>query len=60
MLNTQVEIEIEIEKKRRELVSKTLKYGFSSEVTVKCSQELDNLLNSFEKLNPTKRHVHRR
>ncbi|WP_247747317.1 aspartyl-phosphate phosphatase Spo0E family protein [Alkalihalobacillus sp. BA299] len=38
-----------IEQKRSELVSFAIKYGLSSEKTIKSSQELDKLLNTLEK-----------
>ncbi len=34
-----------IEKKRLEMLIFAQKYGFTSERTIKCSQELDKLLN---------------
>ncbi|OLO26537.1 hypothetical protein BTR23_22870 [Alkalihalophilus pseudofirmus] len=42
-----------IELKRTELVRFGVEYGFSSEKTIKSSQELDQLLNTYEK---TKKH----
>ncbi|WP_216829628.1 aspartyl-phosphate phosphatase Spo0E family protein [Alkalihalobacterium elongatum] len=38
-----------IELKRTELVNYGVKYGLSSEKTIKSSQELDQLLNTLEK-----------
>ncbi len=34
-----------IERKRNQMVILAEKYGYTSEATVKCSQELDKLLN---------------
>ncbi|MBP3950670.1 aspartyl-phosphate phosphatase Spo0E family protein [Bacillus sp. YZJH907-2] len=43
---------IKIEEKRSEMLSSAKKYGFTSEITVQCSQELDKLLNAVQmKLN---------
>lgn len=38
-----------IELKRNELVNYGKKYGLSSDITIKSSQELDQLLNTLEK-----------
>ncbi|RXJ01644.1 aspartyl-phosphate phosphatase Spo0E family protein [Anaerobacillus alkaliphilus] len=43
---------IQIEKKRKEMTKKAIKHGFSAAVTVRCSQELDRLLNAFDKTHP--------
>ncbi|WP_216829173.1 aspartyl-phosphate phosphatase Spo0E family protein [Alkalihalobacterium elongatum] len=34
-----------IERKRSQMILLAEKYGYTSEITVKCSQELDKLLN---------------
>ncbi|OIJ19226.1 hypothetical protein BKP45_13790 [Anaerobacillus alkalidiazotrophicus] len=49
MLNTLSLIE-KIEEKRREMLQISLNYGISSKQTIKCSQELDDLLNLYDKL----------
>ncbi|MBM7702877.1 Spo0E family sporulation regulatory protein-aspartic acid phosphatase [Metabacillus iocasae] len=38
-----------IEKKRAQLLQLVSKYGFHHAQVIKCSQELDSLLNLFEK-----------
>lgn len=38
-----------IEKKRHELIQVAMKNGFTSSVAVKYSQELDNLLNEYNR-----------
>ncbi len=38
-------MEMEIESKRSQMLHFARKYGFNSEKTVRCSQELDALLN---------------
>ncbi|ADC51227.1 MULTISPECIES: aspartyl-phosphate phosphatase Spo0E family protein [Alkalihalophilus] len=44
---------IKIELKRRQMFKLAKKYGFTSPQTVKCSQELDDLLNQVQfKQNP--------
>lgn len=40
-----------IEKKRKKMVYLAETYGYTSSKTLKCSQELDKLLNMFEKMN---------
>ncbi|WP_226658628.1 aspartyl-phosphate phosphatase Spo0E family protein [Pseudalkalibacillus hwajinpoensis] len=42
-----------IEKKRKEMFDMAGRYGFASERTIRCSQELDRLLNA---LMQTKQH----
>lgn len=37
-----------IELKRKQMLDFAKKYGFTAEITVKCSQELDKLLNCFQ------------
>lgn len=38
---------IQIETKRAELIEIAMKHGFSSNLAIICSQELDELLNKF-------------
>ena len=38
-------LQIEIESKRMQMLLLAKRYGYTSEKTVKCSQELDHLLN---------------
>ncbi|MBN8207146.1 MULTISPECIES: aspartyl-phosphate phosphatase Spo0E family protein [Bacillales] len=45
-----------IEKKRKEMFDIAGRYGFASEKTIRCSQELDRLLNA---LMQTKHHNER-
>ncbi len=40
------EFEAIIEKKRKEMFDIAGRYGFASEKTIRCSQELDRLLNA--------------
>lgn len=39
---------VKIEQKRMQMLDFAKKYGFTAEITVKCSQELDKLLNSLQ------------
>lgn len=39
-----------IDKKRRKMIYFGIKYGLSHSKTVKCSQELDSLLNFYQKI----------
>ncbi len=43
----------EIESKRQEMLKLSMTFGFSSPQTIQCSQELDQLLNEYEKLKKT-------
>ncbi|MBF0708111.1 MULTISPECIES: aspartyl-phosphate phosphatase Spo0E family protein [Bacillales] len=40
-----------IEKKRKEMFEVAGRYGFASERTIRCSQELDRLLNALMQMN---------
>ena len=44
-----------IEKKRQEMLVIAEKYGFHSAKTIKCSQELDKLINVVQFMNVKKR-----
>ncbi len=46
-----------IEKKRAELIQVALKNGLSSTVAIKYSQELDNLLNEYNRIFIKKMHT---
>ncbi|WP_245676732.1 aspartyl-phosphate phosphatase Spo0E family protein [Bacillus solimangrovi] len=39
---------LDIEKKRKEMMKAAKERGFLSEITIKHSQELDNLLNKYQ------------
>jgi hypothetical protein len=43
------QIELMIEKKRRELVELIIKYGVSSQHVLKVSEDLDDLLNQYSR-----------
>lgn len=43
-----------IEKKRIELIHTANKNGFTSTVAIRCSQELDRLINEFNRFNSNK------
>ncbi|WP_342590314.1 aspartyl-phosphate phosphatase Spo0E family protein [Cytobacillus eiseniae] len=47
-----------IEQKRGELIQVALKYGFTSSLAVRNSQELDRLLNEYNKISNTKVPTH--
>lgn len=40
----------EIDKKRQEMIKTAMMNGMTSKATIKCSQELDHLLNSHSKI----------
>ncbi|MED1562530.1 hypothetical protein AJ85_12765 [Alkalihalobacillus alcalophilus ATCC 27647 = CGMCC 1.3604] len=41
-------IKLQIESKRNQMLRLAEKYGFTSDETVRCSQELDELLNTLQ------------
>jgi stage 0 sporulation regulatory protein len=43
-------LEMAIELKRKKMIDLALKHGYTAKETVKCSQELDMLLNLYMKL----------
>ncbi|WP_223700742.1 aspartyl-phosphate phosphatase Spo0E family protein [Sutcliffiella deserti] len=46
-------LSLRIEVKRKQMIQYANKYGFTSYKTIKCSQELDTLLNKqWKELNP--------
>ncbi|MEN1969220.1 aspartyl-phosphate phosphatase Spo0E family protein [Lentibacillus sp. N15] len=46
-MNTQKNLQQAINKKRQEMIGLAFNKGFTSKDTVKCSQELDQLLNLY-------------
>lgn len=48
------ELLIEIDSKREEMIEEAISSGFTSERTVKCSQELDQLLNHYQQVKEVK------
>ncbi|QOY36514.1 aspartyl-phosphate phosphatase Spo0E family protein [Anaerobacillus isosaccharinicus] len=43
-------LKLYIETKRRDMIEAAIHYGMSSEVTIKQSQELDELLNQYRRI----------
>jgi stage 0 sporulation regulatory protein len=46
---TKREMEEQIKKKREQMIEIAKQYGFTNEKTLKSSQELDNLLNKYQR-----------